>query len=63
MISDPDILRAAQLVFERHGESAAAWANRRRKQLLIGGGIEASELWRQIVEAVEEMERETEERK
>lgn len=57
MIDDPDIFRAAKLLFERRGERAALCANRRGKELLVRGYIGASELWRQIVEAIEEMQR------
>jgi hypothetical protein len=57
MIDDPDIIRAAKLLINRHGERAASCANRRAEDLLFRGDIEASELWRQIVEAIKELTR------
>jgi hypothetical protein len=57
MIDDPDIFRAAQLLIEQRGECAAPYANRRGKELLVRGYIDASELWRQIAAAIEDLQR------
>jgi len=60
VIDDPDIFRAAQLLIDGCGESAAPFANRRGKELLVRGYIDASELWRQIVAAIDELQRDGE---
>jgi hypothetical protein len=57
LIEDPDIVRAAQLLIDGRGESAAPYANRRGKELLVRGYIDASELWRQITAAIEDLQR------
>jgi hypothetical protein len=57
LIEDPDIFRAAQLLIDGRGESAAPYANRRGKELLVRGYIDASELWRQIAAAIEDLQR------
>ncbi len=54
---DPDIVRAAKLLVEQHGARAAYCAKNRAKQLLVRGDIEASELWRLIIGAIEELQR------
>ena len=56
MISDPDIFRAAQLLINESGEYAAPLANFRGEELRIRGCAEASELWRQIVAAIDELQ-------
>ena len=57
MISDPDIFRAAQLLVDGRGEYAAPLANFRGEELRIRGYAEASELWRQVVAAIDELQR------
>ena len=57
MIDDPDVFRAAQLLIEQRGECAAPYANLRGKGLLLRGHLEASELWHQIVAAIEDLQR------
>lgn len=56
MISDPDIIRAAKLMIDQHGDHAAARANHRITELHFDGDIAASELWRQVSEAIEELQ-------
>jgi hypothetical protein len=53
----PDISRAAKLLIDKHGIPAAHYAKRRVEELLVSGHSEASELWRQIVAAIEELHR------
>jgi hypothetical protein len=57
MIDDPDIFRAAQLLIDELGAIAVPHANRRGKELRARGYIEASELWREIVAAIENLQR------
>ena len=55
MINDPDIFRAAQLLIDESGEYASPLANFRGEELRIRGYVEASELWRQVVAAIDEL--------
>ena len=57
MIDDPDIFRAAKLLIDQHGDDAAIRAAKRADKLAGAGDIEASALWRQIVAAIEELQR------
>lgn len=51
MISDPDIYRAARLLIDQHGESAAERAERRVSELWDAGDAEGAAVWRRILEA------------
>ena len=56
MMRDPDIFRAAQLLIDGRGQSAAPHANRRSKELLLRGYVEASGLWDEVVAAIEDLQ-------
>jgi hypothetical protein len=57
MIDDPDIFRAAKLLFDRHGDDAPVRAARRSDELQDAGDIQGAVLWRQILQAIEELRR------
>jgi hypothetical protein len=57
VIDDPDIFRAAQLLVQRHGDDAATRAARRADELEDEGDIDASLIWRHIIEAIEDLTR------
>lgn len=57
MIIDPDIWRAANLLVKQHGLDAAFVAAQRADDLLEQGDIEGERIWKQIVEAVRELQR------
>ena len=58
MISDPDIFRAAKLLIDKHGDDAAIRAAQRADGLLKGGDMDGAAVWRQILEAIDELQRE-----
>ena len=55
MISDLDILRAAQLLVKRHGTDAPVVAAQRADELLDRGDLEGVAVWKSIARAVEEL--------
>jgi hypothetical protein len=57
LIDDSDIFRAAKLLIDRYGERADLCANRRSKELLLRGYVEASGLWGEVVAAIEQLQR------
>lgn len=54
---DPDIFRTAKLLIDQHGERADLCANRCSKEMLLRGYSEASELWGEVVSAIEKPQR------
>jgi hypothetical protein len=58
MIPDVDIYRAAKLLVDQHGEDAGTRAAERADQLLEDGDIEGAAIWRAIMAAIEELQRE-----
>jgi hypothetical protein len=58
MIPDLDIYRAAKLLIDQHGEHASMRAAERADELLEAGDIDGAAIWRDIVAAIEEMQRE-----
>jgi hypothetical protein len=57
MIDDPDIIRAAKLMIDQHGDEASRRATRRANDLERGGDSSSCAIWRQVVAAVEELQR------
>jgi len=57
VIDDPDIFRAAKLLVDRHGSDAAVRAARRSDELQDYGDVVGAMLWREIVEAIGELQR------
>jgi hypothetical protein len=56
--ADPDIFRAAKLLIDRHGEDAAIRAAQRADVPLDEGDVDGALVWRRILEAIEELQRE-----
>ncbi len=55
--SDLDIYRAANILVKRYGEDAALEAAQRADVMLGRGDMNGYTVWKQIVKAVEEMQR------
>jgi hypothetical protein len=58
MIADLDIYHAAKMLVDQHGRGALAHVDRRVEQLLEDGDFEGVRIWRTIMSAVEELQRE-----
>ena len=58
MIPELDIYRAAKLLIDQHGEDAPIRAAERADELLDDGDTEGALVWRAIVRAIEELQRE-----
>ncbi len=57
MIDDPDIFRAAKLLIDKHGNNAAIRAAQRCEELAELGDFDGVVVWRQIVAAIEDLQR------
>ena len=57
MTSDLDIYRAANILVKRYGEDAVLEAAQRADVMLERGDMDGYAMWKQIVKAVEEMQR------
>jgi hypothetical protein len=57
MITDLDILRCAQILIKRYGDGAALEAAVRVDEMLDRGDSDGARVWRQIVDAIEEIQR------
>jgi hypothetical protein len=58
MIADLDIWRAAKLLIDQHSDEAALYAAGRADLLLEEGDVTGAAVWRAIVAAIEELQRE-----
>jgi hypothetical protein len=58
MIDDPDIYRAAKMLIDQHGEAAGDFAARRADGLMEEGDADGAIVWRRILEAIVELQRE-----
>ncbi|HEV2549594.1 MAG TPA: hypothetical protein VGU20_19920 [Stellaceae bacterium] len=59
LLADIEIWRAATLLVKRHGRDAAIVAAQRADECLAAGDTEGQVIWKQIVEAVLELLRDT----
>jgi hypothetical protein len=57
MIPDRDIYWAAQLLVNRHGGEATAYAALRAQNLSDAGDLDGAPVWREILRAVDELTR------
>ena len=57
MIPDIDIWRSANVMVKRYGEDAALEAAKRADELLEAGDMDGCAVWKQIVAAVEDLQR------
>ena len=58
MIDDPDVFRAAKLLIDQHGDDDAIRAAQRADQLADEGDLDGVAVWRRILEAIDELQRE-----
>jgi hypothetical protein len=58
MIDDSDVFRAAKLLIDQHGDDDAIRAAQRVDQLADEGDLDGAAVWRQILEAIDELQRE-----
>lgn len=56
MEGNAEITRAARLMLENHGSSAARVAKTRADNLSVSGESEAAEKWRQIAAAIQRLQ-------
>ena len=61
MIDDPDIFRAAKLLTDQHAADAPIRAAQRADQLFDEGDVDGAMVWRRILEAIVELQRERKE--
>ena len=52
-----DIYQAAKILIDQHGAGADAVALKRGEQLFDEGELEGAAIWRQIANAIEELQR------
>ena len=57
MISEKDILRAANVLIEHAGSRALSRARARVHELWGEGDIEVAKMWERIVKAIEELQK------
>ncbi len=57
MTSDLDIYRAAGVVIEQYGKDAQIHSTKRASAMLDKGDLDAYAVWKQILRAVEEVQR------
>ncbi len=58
MTTDLDVYRSAKLFIEQHGDEAAIQAAYQADAMLDKGDLDGAAVWRRIVRAVEELQRE-----
>ena len=58
MTSDPDTYHAAKLIIDQHGQDAGDFAARRADLLMEEGDADGAVVWRRILEAILEQQRE-----
>lgn len=59
MVADVDVWRAANLLVKQHGLDAVLVAAQRADDLLAQGDVEGQLVWKQIIAAIEELQRGT----
>ncbi len=58
MTSDPDIYRTASVLLREHGEDAALEAAQSADAMLEKGCLDGQKIWKRILAAVKEIQRE-----
>ena len=58
-VDDIDIYRAAKLLIDKHGDEADVIAIRRATKMLDDGDVDGYAVWKRIVDAIKDMQRET----
>ncbi len=59
MIPDRDIWAAAKILIDRHGDDAAIVASQRQDELLDEGDVDGANMWKAIIKAIEELQRDS----
>jgi hypothetical protein len=57
MVADVDVWRAARILMKQHGKEAALVASQRADALLAEGDVEGQQVFKMIVEAINDMQR------
>ncbi len=58
-VDDIDIYRAAKVLMDRYGHDAPLLSIKRATDMLDSGDVDGYAVWKRIVDAIKEMERET----
>ena len=58
-VDDIDIYRSAKLLIDKHGDEAALIAIKRATKMLDAGDVDGYAVWKRIVDAIDDMQRET----
>ncbi len=58
-MDDIDIFRAATVLIKQHGHDAQLVAIKRATEMLNVGDVDGHAVWKRIVDAIKDMERET----
>ena len=58
-VDDIDIFRAAAVLIEQHGDDAQHRAVKRATKMLDTGDVDGYAVWKRIVDAIKDMQRET----
>ncbi len=58
-MDDIDIYRSAKLLIDKHGDEAAIIAIKRATEMLDAGDVDGYAVWKRIVDAIKDMQRET----
>ena len=59
MIPNRDIWAAAKILIDRHGDDAAIVTSQRQDELLDEGDVDGANIWKAIIKAVEELQRDS----
>ena len=59
MTDDIDIYRSAKLLIDKHGDDADVIAIRRATKMLDAGDVDGYAVWKRIVGAIKDTQRET----
>jgi hypothetical protein len=57
MVDDPEIIGAARLLIDRHGDYASSWAAQRADEDLARDDIAGVTMWHAIGRTIEELQR------
>ncbi len=58
-VDNIDIYRAAKLLIDKHGDHAQLRAIKRTTKMLDSGDVDGYAVWKRIVDAIDDMQRET----
>ena len=58
-VDDIDVFRSAGALIKQHGDDAPLLAIKRTTEMLDAGDVDGYAVWKRIVDAIKDMERET----